>query len=210
MLVACLLGALSARCASALVFHIAIPEEQCLSEEVGAENVLVYARFNVTKIPVGVSVDIRVTSTEDGGKKFVEEHRETISSAKDGKFAFTSDASEEFKICFSSHGPAETKEHVEVAIDVRTGIDAKDYSTIAKQEHLSVLEVELKKLEDEVKQIIDEMVYMRNREEAMRNTNESTNARVLWFSVFSVAVLLSTAAWQVYHLKQYFKKKKLI
>ena len=68
---------------------------------------------------------------------------------------------------------------------------------------------------------------MRKREEAMRNTNgkshackpsihaqlaairwisppsvgwatsESTNARVLWFSVFSVCVLLSTAAWQV-------------
>ena len=38
------------------------------------------------------------------GGRFVEEHRETISSAKDGKFAFTSDASEEFKICFSSHG----------------------------------------------------------------------------------------------------------
>eukprot|EP01047_Picozoa_sp_COSAG01_P096698 COSAG01_NODE_27146_length_693_cov_0.865320_1_plen_51_part_00 len=37
----------------------------------------------------------------------------------------------------------------------------------------------------------------------MRNTNESTNARVLWFSVFSVCVLASTGAWQVYHLKQY-------
>jgi hypothetical protein len=47
-------------------------------------------------------------------------------------------------------------------------------------------------------------------QESMRNTNESTNARVLWFSVFSVCVLFSTATWQVYHLKQYFKKKKLI
>ena len=47
-------------------------------------------------------------------------------------------------------------------------------------------------------------------QESMRNTNESTNARVLWFSVFSVCVLFSTATWQVLHLKQYFKKKKLI
>lgn len=36
---------------------------------------------------------------------------------------------------------------------VRTGIDAKDYSNVAKQEHLGVLELELKKLEDEVKQV---------------------------------------------------------
>ena len=93
---------------------------------------------------------------------------------------------------------------------LRDRIDAKDYSRMAKQEHLSELEQELKKLEDEVSQIMEEMVYMRKREEAMRNTNESTNARVLWFSVFSVCVLLSTASWQVYHLKQYFHKKKLI
>ena len=38
-------------------------------------------------------------------------------------------------------------------IDIRTGIDAKDYSNVAKQEHLDVLEVELKKLEDEVTQV---------------------------------------------------------
>lgn len=42
---------------------------------------------------------------------------------------------------------------VEIMVDVRTGIDAKDYSTVAKQEHLGVLELELKKLEDEVKQV---------------------------------------------------------
>jgi hypothetical protein len=31
-------------------------------------------------------------------------------------------------------------------IDIRTGIDANDYSNLAKQEHLDELEVELKKL----------------------------------------------------------------
>lgn len=44
--------------------HTALPSTAISSRharaQVGAENVLVYARFNVTKIPVGVSVDIRV------------------------------------------------------------------------------------------------------------------------------------------------------
>jgi len=39
---------------------------------------------------------------------------------------------------------------------------------------------------------------------------ESTNARVLWFSVFSMGVLLALAGIQVWYLKTYFKKKKLI
>lgn len=113
-------------------------------------------------------------------------------------------------VCFTSICKSVSFGELDIMIDIRTGIDAKDYSNVAKQEHLDVLEVELKKLEDEVSQIMDEMEYMRHREESMRNTNESTNARVLWFSMFSVCVLLSTSAWQVYHLKQYFKKKKLI
>jgi hypothetical protein len=37
---------------------------------------------------------------------------------------------------------------VEIMIDIRTGIDANDYSNLAKQEHLDGLEVELKKLGD--------------------------------------------------------------
>ncbi|RLN36580.1 hypothetical protein BBJ28_00021817, partial [Nothophytophthora sp. Chile5] len=53
-------------------------------------------------------------------------------------------------------------------------------------------------------------LYMREREAAMRDTNESTNSRVLWFSFFSIVVLLGMGVWQVLYLKKFFKSKKLI
>uniref|UniRef100_A0A182HUD2 GOLD domain-containing protein n=4 Tax=Cellia TaxID=44534 RepID=A0A182HUD2_ANOAR len=51
---------------------------------------------------------------------------------------------------------------------------------------------------------------MRKREEEMRDTNESTNSRVLFFSIFSMSCLLGLATWQVLYLRRYFIAKKLI
>lgn len=203
-------GLLLAACASGLQFKMDVNSVQCISEDAGSDEVLVHAQYNVTACPEGATVDLKVTSTEDQSKSGNPETLHEQADVHDGAVTFVSDASEEFSICFTSRSSTRAFGQVEISIDVRTGIDAKDYSNVAKQEHLTMLELELRKLEDAVVQIKEEMVYMRNREEAMRNTNESTNARVLWFSVFSVCVLLSTAMWQVYHLKQYFKKKKLI
>ncbi len=39
---------------------------------------------------------------------------------------------------------------------------------------------------------------------------ESTNDRLLHFSVFSMACLLVLGVWQVLYLKRYFRQKKLI
>ncbi len=39
---------------------------------------------------------------------------------------------------------------------------------------------------------------------------ESTNERLLHFSIFSMVCLLVLAVWQVLYLKRYFKQKKLI
>ena len=64
-------------------------------------------------------------------------------------------------------------------------------------------------------------------QEEMRDTNESTNSRVLYFSLFSMCCLLGLATWQVnyflvrsslkcafffqvLYLRKFFKSKKLI
>ena len=65
-----------------------------------------------------------------------------------------------------------------------------------------------------------------NSQEEMRDTNESTNSRVLYFSLFSMCCLLGLATWQVnyflwkvlemrssfqvLYLRKFFKSKKLI
>ncbi|XP_067834982.1 transmembrane emp24 domain-containing protein 10-like [Heptranchias perlo] len=81
---------------------------------------------------------------------------------------------------------------------------------IAKAEKLKPLEVELRRLEDLSESIVNDFADMKQREEEMRDTNESTSARVLYFSIFSMCCLVGLATWQVFYLRRFFKAKKLI
>ena len=64
---------------------------------------------------------------------------------------------------------------------------------------------------------------MRMRERVHRNSNvvpvphsflclasESTNSRVVWWSLFEVIVLLAMSLWQVYYLKRFFEVKRVV
>jgi hypothetical protein len=53
-------------------------------------------------------------------------------------------------------------------------------------------------------------VNLQYREERFRQTSESTNQRVLWWSIIQTAVLLSMGYWQMRHLKSFFEAKKLV
>lgn len=48
------------------------------------------------------------------------------------------------------------------------------------------------------------------REERFRQTSESTNQRVLWWSIAQTVILLVTGFWQMKHLKSFFEAKKLV
>jgi len=49
-----------------------------------------------------------------------------------------------------------------------------------------------------------------DREEELRSVSEVTNTRVALFGIMSLGVCIAVSALQVWHLKRYFQKKKLI
>ncbi|KAF9134640.1 vesicle coat component [Mortierella sp. 14UC] len=97
-----------------------------------------------------------------------------------------------------------------VDIDFDIGSETIDYAKLAEAEKLKPMELELRKLEDMVKDIVDNMEHLQQREEKMRNTNESTNARVQWFSTLTMVILVTLGVWQIFYLKRFFRKKRLI
>jgi hypothetical protein len=66
------------------------------------------------------------------------------------------------------------------------------------------------RIEETVGEIVTEMDYLRAREQKLRDTNESTNERVKWFALGTMAMLVSLGAWQVVYLRAYFRSKHLI
>jgi hypothetical protein len=55
-----------------------------------------------------------------------------------------------------------------------------------------------------------ELDSVRQREAALRETSETTDARIQWFSIFSIVILLAVSLWQVTFLKSFFRSKKLL
>eukprot|EP00731_Ephydatia_muelleri_P028223 Em0019g1096a len=95
-------------------------------------------------------------------------------------------------------------------LHLKHGVEAKNYEDVAKAEKLKPMEMELRRLEDLAESIVNDFAYMRAREQEMRDTNESTNSRVLYFSIFSMICLVFLAAWQIFYLRRFFQAKKLI
>ncbi len=48
------------------------------------------------------------------------------------------------------------------------------------------------------------------REERFRLVSDSTNARVLWWSLGQAIILILMGIWQMRHLKSFFEAKKLV
>lgn len=128
-------------------------------------------------------------------------------NATHGQFAFTTNEIGSYVACFwvdNNHQSATLN------LDWKIGIAAKDWDSVAKKEHIEGVELELRKLEAAVEAIHENLLYLKNREADMREVSEKTNARVAWLSIMSLSVGVVASLFQVWHLKRYFQKKKLI
>ena len=72
------------------------------------------------------------------------------------------------------------------------------------------LEKEVRKLSELLAQVRDEQSYIVVRERTHRNTAESTNARVKWWSVFQIGVLVGEGIFQVWWLKRFFEVSRIV
>lgn len=187
---------------NAIMFKLPVNSEKCLKEEIH-KDILVKGDYEIAPVN-GVKVDLLVTDSNSHILYSKEE-------ATDGKFAFTTDDYDMFQICFKSKSELRGRiPDQDIKLSVKRGVEAKNYDDIAKTEKLKPLEVELRRLEDLSESIVNAFSYMKKREEEMRDTNESTNSRVLYFSIFSMLCLVGLATWQVLYLRKFFKSKKLI
>jgi p24 family protein alpha len=147
-----------------------------------------------------------------------------------GAISFTTDVAGEHSLCFASNSSrwfSSPRKFVSLGVAVRLArgshwglrsqrLDLKlvigemaiDYAEVAKKEHLSGLDLEVRRLNDKAQDIIKEQKYQRDREAMFRNTSESSNSRVMWWSFFQMAVILVAGVWQVLYLKDYLQKKK--
>ncbi|KAI4386388.1 hypothetical protein MLD38_004323 [Melastoma candidum] len=190
-----------------LRFDLKSGRTKCISEDIKSNSMSV-GKYSVLKPDEGLSmpyshkITVKVTSSY-GTNYHNSDHVES------GQFAFTAAEQGDYMVCFWAvdYRPEAT---LTIDFDWKVGVAAKDWTNVAKKGSVDLMELELKKLEDIISNIHQEMFYLREREDQMQELNKSTNTRMAWMSFLSLAVCLSVAGLQLWHLKTFFEKKKLI
>uniref|UniRef100_A0A8C8C763 GOLD domain-containing protein n=1 Tax=Oncorhynchus tshawytscha TaxID=74940 RepID=A0A8C8C763_ONCTS len=181
-----------------ITFYLPVNLRKCLREEIH-KDVLVTGEYEVSEQP-NAKTNLKITDSS-GHILYSKE------DASKGKFAFTTEDYDMFEVCFESKSPLGTGRVTDqlVNLDMKHGVEAKNYEEMAKVEKLKPLEVELRRLEDLSESIVNDFAYMKKREEEMRDTNGKLSS-----IIFSMCCLIGLATWQVFYLRRFFKAKKLI
>ncbi|XP_057810807.1 transmembrane emp24 domain-containing protein p24delta9-like [Salvia miltiorrhiza] len=188
-------------------FDLETGHTKCIAEDIKTNSMTVgkYQVVNYNEglpLPDSHKITIRVTSAYGNNYHYAE-------NVVWGHFAFQATDGGDYMACFFA---AETRPSTFMTVDFewKSGVAAKDWSNIAKKGSIAAMEIELQRMYDTVQSIHDEIYYLREREREMQQLNISTNSKMAWLSFLSLLVSLSVTGLQLWHLKSFFQKKKLI
>ncbi|KAH6763110.1 emp24/gp25L/p24 family/GOLD family protein [Perilla frutescens var. hirtella] len=188
-------------------FDLEAGHTKCIADDIKSNSMTVgkYQVVNFNEglpLPDAHKITIRVTSS-NGNNYHYAEHVDR------GHFAFQAVEAGDYMACFFA---ADVKPSTSMTIefDWKSGVAAKDWTNVAKKGSVAAMEIELKQMHDTVQSIHDEIYYLREREKEMQTLNVSTNSKMAWLSFLSLLVSVSVAGLQLWHLKSFFEKKKLI
>ncbi|KAF2256393.1 hypothetical protein BU26DRAFT_526817 [Trematosphaeria pertusa] len=213
------LAAVLAVPSQALHFFIDGATQKCFFEEL-PKDTLVVGHYDAkiwddntksyqTKPDVGVF--ITVEETFDNNHRVVAQR-----GSSSGRFTFSAADSGEHRVCVtpqnvqsgggwlsgsSVHGT------VKFTLDLAIGETSKIEST--DKGKVDELVQKVRDLNSRLQDIRREQVFQREREAEFRDQSESTNARVVRWTMIQLVVLAVTCAWQLSHLRSFFIKQKL-
>ncbi|OLP80963.1 Transmembrane emp24 domain-containing protein 10 [Symbiodinium microadriaticum] len=174
-------------CTEAIKVTVTLPakEKKCFGEQ-AARMELLFVELSVAD---GSKVGVTVLSPH--ATIFSEHDRQQV------KTAFTTQEAGPHWVCIQNDAPSAA----EVLLTVLLGPEAKDYSQVAKKEHLEESQIALRRVEESLRNYHSNVLYIRAREERMRQTNDSTASRVIFFCLFNVFLMIGVGGWQMLYFK---------
>jgi len=203
----------------ALYFYLEGTTPKCFFEQLPKDTLVVGhykgEEFNPTTNHFEPNPQLGVLITVD--EMFDQNHRVVSNKGpSSGRFTFTAADSGEHKLCFtatssapnpgwlhSGHTLGGVKLTLDMAIGETSEIESKDKGKIED------IVQRVKDLNGRLLDIKREQLLNREREAEFRDISESTNAKVVRWTLLQVAVLGVTCAWQLSYLRNFFIKQKL-
>ncbi|KAH7094705.1 emp24/gp25L/p24 family/GOLD-domain-containing protein [Paraphoma chrysanthemicola] len=213
-----LLAAALAIPAQALHFYMDGAIQKCFFEELPKETLVVghyhaeawddQTKSYLTKQDVGVFVTVE--ETFDNNHRIVAQR-----GSSQGRFTFSAADSGQHRICVTPqnvptgggwlgsgvHGTV--KFTLDMAIGETSKIESTDKDTV------QTLVQKVQDLNSRLQDVRREQIFQREREAEFRDQSETTNSRVVRWTLIQLVVLGVTCAWQLSHLRAFFIKQKL-
>ena len=203
---------LSAGLVSATEFQVKIPPAgtRCFGEELQAHDLLVVRAESAIIKDMNFTLVIKnslkeaashYAITSGGHEVYKEEKKSSVSHA------FTATLAGPHWVCVSN---LDSYKELDVMMTMKSGVAAKDYSKIAKKEHLEPAQIAMRRIDDLLTEYRGNLFYQRRREERMRETVDSTSDRALAFCLFNGVLIIAVGFVQAYFFRKFFRSKKII
>ncbi|KAI9773915.1 MAG: emp24p/erv25p- protein [Geoglossum simile] len=205
--------------AQSLFFYLDASTPKCFIEELPKDTLVVghYSaeEYNTHSSKYEVNPQLGINIWVD--EAFHSDHRVVnVKGATKGSFTFSAADSGEHRLCFAAittaHNPGwvaggDTLGAVKLSLDMAIGTTG-DIESSDKGKIQDIVQ-KVKDLNGRLLDIKREQMFQRVREAEFRDQSESTNSRVVRWTLLQLAVLGITCAWQLSHLRAFFIKQKL-
>ncbi|XP_043278548.1 transmembrane emp24 domain-containing protein 2 [Venturia canescens] len=133
-----------------------------------------------------------------------------------GRYTFAADVPGEYTYCFSNKKSTRTPKVVMFNMEVSEAPKPVAEHEKSADGHEATngnpasLDSMIKDLSAGLREVKSQQEYMQIRDRIHRSINESTNFRVVLWSIFEATVLLAMTLGQVYYLKRFFEVRRVV
>mmetsp|Transcript_14098 Transcript_14098/g.25023 ORF Transcript_14098/g.25023 Transcript_14098/m.25023 type:complete len:221 (-) Transcript_14098:2823-3485(-) len=202
----CLLGTCAA-IDSDMYFYFSEESRRCFVEELPQDTILIGAY----KSPEHTKKASMIKVYDPENKQVFKEPAEL-----NGRFAYQTQQAGEYTVCVEADHEKKgwPSRGGSAKFHLKLEVHGRETETIvgdnAKTHQLTSLEKELESLDSRIDLILRDLEYSKKQEVHFRNQSERINSRIMWWSLLQTLLLLLSGVWQIVHLKNFFRAKKLV
>ncbi|XP_008556582.1 transmembrane emp24 domain-containing protein 2 [Microplitis demolitor] len=177
--------------------------EECFFEKIDKDT-----KMGVTfEVAEGGFLDIDIKIFGPDGKIIHEGEQEGS-----GKYTFAANVDGRYTYCFSNKKSTMTPKNVMFNIDVHQPTKNKDENVPTDEDSVNHRKLEdmITDLGNGLRDVRNEQEYMAVRDRNHRAINESTNFRVVLWSIFEATVLAAMTVGQIFYLKRFFEVRRVV
>ena len=176
------------------MFRLEKGEKECLQDFFPAKTLVIYEiASNITKI--------KYTLTKKSDKSQLSQINDYIF-----KYPFTTYEEGYYEICIYNYDIKATY----IIYNLKYGVAAKDYSSIAKTKDLKPIDVEIEKLVEKTSTLNNKSNFIREMEKLTQVMLDSVCNKLFYYGIVMIIIMIVIGILETFYLKQFLQKRKII